>query len=97
MSPYTVDVNCPRCGTDIEVTVEVTGSYVPARGPSYSSGGEPAEYPETDFAVPEGHIGCGPFTHEEMMGLSETIEDSALDAHQKAQYDPAWDGPENDE
>lgn len=97
MSTYTIEVPCPRCGNEIPVEVSVTGSHVPARGPSYSDGGSPADYPEADFAVPEGHIGCGPFAHEELVGLEKAIEDEALDAHQKAQYDPAWDGPCEDD
>jgi hypothetical protein len=38
-----------HCTCSIEVSV--TGGYIPEQGPSYASGGEPAEYPDVEWLV----------------------------------------------
>lgn len=106
MSTYDVTVQCPRCDTEIAVELCVNGGYRPARGPSYSSGGEPAEHLEIDFAVPtacthtpdaETEFTPGPYTDEEKKALETAIETAALVAVESAAFDPVWDGPEDDQ
>ena len=47
---HTLTAFCPFAGDEIDV--EITYNYTPgrpARGPSYASGGEPADPPEVEF------------------------------------------------
>jgi hypothetical protein len=49
-SKHTLTAYCPFAGDEIDV--EITYNYTPgrpARGPSYASGGEPADPPENEF------------------------------------------------
>ena len=51
-SKHTLTAYCPLWFAGDEIEVEITYTYIagrPARGPSYASGGEPADPPEIEF------------------------------------------------
>jgi hypothetical protein len=83
----------------MEIEVSVTGAYRPEQGPSYSSGGEPAEYPEIEYEVPtacthepdaEYEFAPGPYTDAEVQSLIKAI-DAAIQA-----MNDNYDGPDED-
>jgi hypothetical protein len=77
-SKYTLTAYCPFGLGEIEVDIVYT--YTPghpARGPSYASGGEPADPPEVEFisaALPKGKLD----DHHQLM-LNEWAEEWLAD------------------
>ena len=72
---------------DLRATVRVTGRHVPARGPSYASGGEPAEDPECEV-IDAGREGDFGYTEIDVGTLTDDEEQAlcvaALEADEEA-------------
>jgi len=81
---------------DVEVEMECTYRGRPATGPSYASGGEPAEAPEFEYASHSAMIGDAPttLTDEELTKAIELAYDKAAE---EGPPEPDYDEPDYDD
>ena len=89
-SKHTLTAYCPFAGDEIEV--KITYNYTPgrpARGPSYASGGEPADPPEIEF------VSAKLSGAKLDKALQEQLDEWAEDLLQGDGYDDAVSNAEN--